>query len=258
MSKPRQKTTAPNGVAAENVSAAAGAEATTTESQTITAATTETKVSTKQELRQGISLYDPNFITNADADRLVAGLRKLPWQQHIITMYGKRISAPRMYQWMGIPPQPRAYSHGGFKTEGGIYPGETFKPIDWTPEAMEVRQKIYDRIGFLFDSLNINFYRSGKDHVGFHVDKDDEGRWEFPIASVSLGAVRDFQVQPYILGGKSGRKRIPAGEIETVTLGHGSLVVMPAGSQACYQHRLKQQPKVEGERINLTFRMMGL
>jgi hypothetical protein len=44
---------------------------------------------------------------------------------------------PRMYQWMGIPPQPRAYSHGGFKAEGGVYPGETFRPIDWTPEATE-------------------------------------------------------------------------------------------------------------------------
>jgi alkylated DNA repair dioxygenase AlkB len=203
-----------------------------------------------------ISLYDPHFIPTADADRLFTALGQLPWQQHIIPMWGKDIPAPRLYQWMGIPPQPRAYSHGGFKTEGGIYSGETFKPIDWTPEATEIQQMVHAKTGLLFDSLNINFYRNGKDHVGYHVDKDDEGRWEFPIASVSLGAVREFQVQPYILGGASGRKRLANGTPETYVLAHGSLVVMPAGSQGCFQHRLKPAKIEVGPRINLTFRMM--
>ncbi|MGP8094351.1 MAG: alpha-ketoglutarate-dependent dioxygenase AlkB [Candidatus Sulfotelmatobacter sp.] len=220
-------------------------------------ATDETAESLKNS-NKGISLYDPNFIPPADADRLFAGLNQLRWRQHVIPMWGKDIPAPRLYDWQGIPPQPRADSHGGFKDEGGIYAGETFKSSEWTPEALEIRQRIQDKLGILYDSLNINKYRNGEDHVGFHIDKDDEGSWDYPIASVSLGVVRDFQYQPYILGGKSGRKRIPAGEIVTIALAHGSLVVMPAGSQAFYQHRLKRQPKVVGERINLTFRMMDL
>jgi alkylated DNA repair dioxygenase AlkB len=131
-----------------------------------------------------------------------------------------------------------------------------FASAGWTPEALEIRDRVHAATGVLFNSLNINKYRDGRDHVGFHVDKADEGSWDFPIASVSLGVEREFQVQPYILGGASGRKRIANGEIETVSLAPGSLVVMPAGSQAVYQHRLKQQPKVAGERLNLTFRMM--
>jgi alkylated DNA repair dioxygenase AlkB len=217
-----------------------------------------TAATTGYTLPQAISLYDPNFISPADADRLFAALRKLPWERHIIPMFGKSIPAPRLYQWMGIPPQPRAYSHGELKKEGGIYSGETFKPLDWTPEALEIQQRVHSKIGFLFDSLSINFYRHGKDHIGYHIDKDDEGRWEFPIASISFGVVRDFQVVPYILGGKSGRKKIANGKPETISLAHGSLVVMPAGSQAQYMHKLKQQPGVVGERINLTFRMMSL
>jgi hypothetical protein len=31
--------------------------------------------------KSGISLYDPNLILPADADRLFAGLAKLPWKQ---------------------------------------------------------------------------------------------------------------------------------------------------------------------------------
>ncbi len=210
----------------------------------------------KNTLQKGISLYDPNFIPAAEADRVFTALNKLDWKQHIIPMHGKRILAPRLYQWMGIPPQPRAYSHGEFKKEDGIYFGETFTPIAWTPEALEIQQMVYAKTGFLFDSLNINKYRNGEDHVGFHVDKADEGSWGYPIASVSLGAVRDFEVQPYVLGGASGRKRLANGKPETTSLAHGSLVVMPAGSQAEYQHRLTRQPKIVGERINLTFRMM--
>jgi alkylated DNA repair dioxygenase AlkB len=46
---------------------------------------------------------------------------------------------------------------------------------------------------------------------------------------------------------------------QPVALEDGSLVVMPAGSQEFYVHRLKKATKqqVTGARINLTFRMMS-
>jgi hypothetical protein len=75
-----------------------------------------------------ISLYIADFLAAADAARLFAALNQLAWRQHVIPMWGKQIPAPRLYQWMGVPPQDRAYSHGAFKTEGGIYAGETCDP----------------------------------------------------------------------------------------------------------------------------------
>jgi len=245
MPKPTQKTTAPDDATAGKSPVAAGAEVTTINPQTITAATTETMASTKQELRQGISLYDPNFIPQADADRLFAGLLTLPWKQHTMRMYGKEILMPRMYQWMGLTPT--------------IY-GEKVQPMEWTPEALEIRQRVEVALGFLYDSCNINFYRDGKDHIGWHSDDRCEGLWQYPIASVSFGASRDFQTCPYLGDGKWKRRfhKHFGTPDSPVTLEHGSLVVMPAGSQEFYVHRLKKATKAQGDgaRINLTFRMM--
>jgi alkylated DNA repair dioxygenase AlkB len=183
--------------------------------------------------------YLPEVFSKDDADRLFQGLSSLPWQQHMIPMYGKKIPAPRLYQWMGVP--LRLY-------------GEEIKPIDWTPDALEIRDRVHKETGFLFNSLNINFYRDEKDHLGWHVDKQNEGSWEFPIVSLSLGAERDFQIQRYEIINR--RKRNPVGEIYTTRLAHGSLIVMPAQMQASWTHRIKQQTAQSGPRINLTFRMM--
>ena len=243
MRKLRKKTTAPDGVVAENVSAVTGAEATTTESQSTT--TTSNKASVRARKVNGISLYDPNFIAKEDADRLFAELLKLPWKQHTMKMYGKEIPMPRRYQWMGLTPT--------------IY-GEKVQPMEWTPEGLEIRQRIEVALGFLYDSCNINFYRDGKDHIGWHSDDRCEGLWQYPIASISFGASRDFQTCPYLGNGKWKRRfhKHFGTPDSPVTLEHGSLVVMPAGSQEFYVHRLKKATKEQGDgaRINLTFRMM--
>ena len=46
-------------------------------------------------MKSGISLYDPNFLPQADADRLFAALEKLPWKPHTMKMHGKEIPMPR-------------------------------------------------------------------------------------------------------------------------------------------------------------------
>ena len=203
-------------------------------------------MATMTKTDSGISLYDQNFIPEADADRLFAALEKMPWKQHTMEMHGKRIPMPRLYEWMGIAPT--------------IY-GERILPIEWTPEALEVQRRVQIATGFLFNSLNINFYRDGNDHIGWHSDDTKEGLWEFPIASVSFGAVRYFQTCPYSGDGKLKRRfhRFFGSPDQAIALGHGSLVVMPAGSQEFYVHRLRKATKQQGTgpRINLTFRMMG-
>ena len=46
-------------------------------------------------MKSGISLYDPNFLPRADADRLFAALEKLPWKRHTMKRHGKEIPMPR-------------------------------------------------------------------------------------------------------------------------------------------------------------------
>jgi alkylated DNA repair dioxygenase AlkB len=160
----------------------------------------------------GQTQYSPDFLTKEDADKMFAALSNLPWKQHIITMYGKKIPAPRLFQWMGIPPQDKSYSGGTPTATGSLY-GEGINPTPWTPEALEIQQRVREATGFQFDSLNINYYRDEKDYLGFHIDKQNEGLWEFPIASVSLGSERDFQIQRYIIVNHHKRKHV--GEIYT-------------------------------------------
>jgi len=197
------------------------------------------------ELESGISLYDPKLIPPADADRLEAAFLMLQWKQHVMKMHGRKIPMPRMYEWMGFAPT--------------LY-GERIVPTEWTPEALEIQRRVHVATGFLFNSLNINFYRDGTDHIGWHSDDTKEGLWEFPIASVSLGAVRHFQTCPYHGNGKLKRRfhKFFGEPDQPVALEHGSLVIMPAGSQEFYVHRLKKATKRQGTggRINLTFRMM--
>src|SRR3989442_3931788 len=97
-------------------------------------------------MKSGISLYDPNFLPQTDADRLFAVLEKLPWKRHTMKMYGKEIPMPRLYQWFGVTPR--------------IY-GETITPHEWTPETLEVQERVHKATGVLFDSLNVNYYRPG-------------------------------------------------------------------------------------------------
>jgi hypothetical protein len=53
---------------------------------------------------------------------------------------------PRPYQWFGVT--PRLY-------------GETNEPHEWTPEALEIQERVYKATGVVFDSPNVNCYRPG-------------------------------------------------------------------------------------------------
>ena len=91
--------------------------------------------------------------------------------------------SPTSFPVDGTPPAPKSYS-GGTAIVGSLY-GGTIKPIDWTPAAFAIKEKVEAATGETFDSLNINLYRDNKDYVGWHVDKQDEGLWTAPIASVA-------------------------------------------------------------------------
>jgi alkylated DNA repair dioxygenase AlkB len=180
------------------------------------------------ELMGGVT-YIPGFIAPKEADELLAAYLRLDWRQHIYRVNGK---APRLYVWMGVP---------------YISPNLVSKTVttEWTAEAKRIKDRVEQVTGCTFDSLNMNRYRHNRDSIGWHSDSEAEGRWDFPIASVSLGAVRRFQWK---------RKSDDATDSQAVE--HGSLFIMPAGFQRDYQHRLPKQEKSCGERINLTFRRM--
>jgi len=181
----------------------------------------------KHETLLGGVTYIPDFIAPKEADEFLATFLRLDWHQHIYRATGK---APRLYAWMGVP-----YTSQNLASKNVV--------TEWTAEAKEIKKRVEQVADCTFDSLNMNRYRDNRDSIAWHSDGEAEGRWESPIASVSLGAGRKFQWR---------RKKDSATYSQSVE--HGSLLIMPAGFQRDYLHQIPKQQKPCGERINLTFR----
>src|SRR5690606_7136118 len=121
------------------------------------------------------------YLPPAAATKLLRRLIDLvPWRHDKIRMFGKEHDLPRLQQWYGDP--GHVYVWSGIK----------MAPLPWTPELEEVRDGVQRATGRKFNSVLLNYYRDGEDTVSWHAD-DEPGLGLTPfIASLSVGAERDF------------------------------------------------------------------
>jgi alkylated DNA repair dioxygenase AlkB len=184
--------------------------------------------------RDGVVTYDSHFLDRGSAD---AAFRLLlpgtAWAQESLTIYGRRIPFPRLTAWYGDP--GAVYTYSGIRNE----------PHRWTPPLRELRDRLERRLGVRFNSVLLNQYRHGEESMGWHADDEPELGDAPLIASLSLGAVREFQL-----------KHRGAGRRIALALGHGSLLLMSGETQRSWLHRLPKAPLVPGIRLNLTFRLI--
>jgi alkylated DNA repair dioxygenase AlkB len=182
--------------------------------------------------RDGSVTYEPGFLDAASADRAYAALaEEAAWRQESIVMFGRRVPLPRLTAWHGEPEAVYGYS------------GLLNVPEPWTPQLSALRERLADRLGIRFNSVLLNWYRGGSDAMGWHADDEPELGREPSIASLSLGATRTFELEH-----RTDRERV------AVPLEHGSLLVMTGATQHRWRHRVPKQRRIEGGRINLTFR----
>jgi len=163
---------------------------------------------------------------------LGALLEEVDLAQREITIYGKQVLQPRL---------TALYGSGAYR-----YSGQTLvaKPF---PETMQgLRERVQERLGVVYDICLVNYYRDGRDGVGWHADDEREIDQTRPIASLSFGAVRSFQVR------EKGGGEISASS--TYRLGGGDLLVMDPGMQGGWLHSIPKTAKPVGPRLNLTFR----
>lgn len=113
-------------------------------------------------------------------------------------------------------------------------------------KGKEIKKRVEQTTGETFNSVLCNRYRNGSDTVGWHADNESIYGPKPTIASVTLGAERDFDLREGKGGTGAGRLRI--------RLAHGSLLVMSGATQDRWQHSLPRRTTVKDERINLTFR----
>ncbi len=175
--------------------------------------------------------YCPEFLDIESANLLYQHCLQLNWQQNQIKMVGKTLPVPRLECMYGDNGCDYLYSKSVL-----------LKPLPWTEELSQIREKIEQTCGYQFNVVIGNQYRSGQDSIGWHADKEASMGWQPAIASLSLGAMRKFQIKP--IGGKS----------TDFWLEHGSLLLMLPGCQSTHLHQVPKTNKVTGTRINLTFR----
>ena len=176
----------------------------------------------------------------------------LPWEQ--------RDGAPRRECWLN--PYGLAYTYGT-----GDY-ARTYEahamPLWADNQAISliagIMLHLNNDYSASFDCCFINGYESGKQHLGWHADDSPEMDHDHPIAVVSLGAERDIMFRQAIQWDEPlNRLAQVDGWYPPVKqlLGNGSLLLMNAGMQRNWQHRIPKSSVHDcGARLSLTFRKL--
>lgn len=189
----------------------------------------------------GILDYDNSFLPNEQANHLFSFLKdNVSWEQKHYThrKTGAQYPQPRLTAWFADNDN-MDYS----------YSGVTQRTQLWTPELLDLKSSIETVTQAKYNSVLLNYYRSGEDSVGLHADDERELGVNANIASISLGAVRKFSLFQH----RSKNKKMVGPVSYNYMLAHGSLLVMSGSAQHYWKHEV---PKAEGAepRINLTFR----
>lgn len=179
--------------------------------------------------------YEPAFLPSHDASTWMTRLaRSLPLVAEAPVMFGKPILVRRKSCGIGDP--GRRYRYSGIERAASPWP-EGFEPL---------LDRLHERTGARFTFALCNLYPDGEAGLGWHADDEDDLVRDAPIASLSLGATRDFAMR----AGRHGRACL------ALALAPGSLLVMEGQTQRHYQHRVPPRLRCTEPRLNLTFRVM--
>ncbi|MFT4543244.1 MAG: alkylated DNA repair dioxygenase AlkB [Planctomycetota bacterium] len=178
------------------------------------------------------------FLDHAGSAAYLQTLREqVEWCAGEITLYGKRHSVPRLQSWIGDPGCEYGYS------------GILLQPAPFPPAMTELRARLSEQTGIDFNCVLANLYRDGNDSVGWHADDEPELGPRPIVASLSLGATRRFRMRHKVRS-----------DLDPLSfdLEAGDLLLMQGATQDHWEHQLTKTKREVAERINLTFRRIGL
>ena len=182
-----------------------------------------------------LELYE-SFIPLQKAIALFETLRsQVEWKSQAIKIFGREVLQPRLVA---------SYADAGVQFG---YSGLKLKSNLWLPELAEIKNHIENLLAPMsFNSVLLNYYRHQQDSMGWHRDNEKELGPNPVIASLSLGASRDFHLRRYQ----------DKTDVHKISLSGGSLLVMSGRTQHDWEHSLPKRQRTIGERINLTFRLV--
>ena len=173
---------------------------------------------------KGRVTYTTRFVDSRTAAAWFAELRRgVEWRAERRMMYDREVDVPRLVGHYRLDPPPAS-----------------------TPSAIvDAARLVTNRLDVAFNGVGLNLYRDGRDSVAAHNDHLNELRKGFPIALVSLGAIRRMTIRP------KAKPRKPI----YIDLEPGSLLVMEYDTQLHYTHGVPKTSDSVGERISLAFRV---
>ena len=148
-----------------------------------------------------------------------------------IKVFGQEHQIPRQQVWYADEGCNIVYSH------------LLIQAMPWPYYLYRLRQQLNQDFLQNYNGVLVNRYRNGMDTMGWHCDNEPEIVTGSDIASISLGAKRDFIVKHKLTNEK-----------HTFSLGSGDLLIMHSPMQENWVHSLPKRTKVHDERLNLTFR----
>ncbi|CAO1631985.1 unnamed protein product [Sympodiomycopsis kandeliae] len=193
-------------------------------------------------------------------------LSELAWHRvSYIRPGGIRINTPRFTTTFGIddtkqPPsayqvKPKPIPPTLLELKSRIEEMQNNDPSVQTEDGQPVR----------YNALIINYYSNGDDSISYHSDDEAFLGVNPNIASLSLGAARDFYLRrkapagtvvPKATSASGSKGSGPAASrpTEKMQLLDGSLLIMKGKTQAEWEHSIPKRKNLNQGRINITFR----
>ena len=153
------------------------------------------------------------------------------WERPVVRIYGREHFVPRLTAFLAADGVTYCYSGVQHCGEG------------WPVWFIPLLEKVNEVSAVNFNGCLLNLYRNGLDRMGWHADDEAELDPKSPIASLSVGATRDFCLK---------HRQQPLREL--LCLRSGDLLIMHPECQQEWLHALPTRRRVAELRINLTFR----
>lgn len=173
------------------------------------------------------------FLNVEQQQALMQEAQHYPFERPQIRVYGQYHPIPRSQVWFADKGCDYRYSN--------LF----IEAIDWPKYAQRCRDMLTREFGLQSNGVLVNRYRDGNDTMGWHSDDEVEIKPGSDIASLTLGASRDFLIRH-----KQTKARY------TIALTSGDLLIMHWPMQQEWQHSLPKRKAVSDCRLNYTFRQL--
>ncbi|WP_372931117.1 alpha-ketoglutarate-dependent dioxygenase AlkB family protein [Shewanella putrefaciens] len=173
------------------------------------------------------------YLNTEQQAALMKEAQTYPLSRPEIQVFGQLHAIPRQQVWFGDLGCDYLYS--------GLF----IRALPWPKYAHKLRDKLARDYGLESNGVLVNRYADGKDCMGAHSDDEPEIAQGSHIASITLGATRDF-----VLKHKHSQTKY------SISLNSGDLLIMHWPMQSDWLHSLPKRLKVKEPRWNYTFRQL--